>query len=265
MDYIKNNLKKKKLYQCPILNKQKQLKDIVFYNQKNIISNHSVVIMAGGLGKRLLPYTEKVPKPLIKINGKPMLEKIITQLKKFGLNSIYLSLNYKSKMIENYFKNGSKLQVSIKYLKEKKKLGTAGSLSLLEKKIGNPLIVMNCDIITNLDFNKLIDFYNKNKVSALMCVKEYKLQVPYGVVNLNKYLIKNIDEKPVQKFFVNAGIYLINPNVIKFIPKNKYYDMPELFKKLIKEKKKITAYPVTENWTDAGNFNELKKFNVSFE
>jgi len=266
LDYekIQINLKNKKLLHCPVLNSKNQLIDIIFLEEKKIIRPNKVVIMAGGLGKRLLPYTKKTPKPLIKIDGKPMLERIIFQLKKYGLKKIYLSLNYKSQLIEKYFGDGQKFQVSIKYLKEKKKMGTAGSLSLLSEKIDDPLLVMNCDIITELDFKKMIEYYEKNRADALMCVKEYTFQVPYGVVNLDKISLKSIDEKPVQKFFVNAGIYLINPKEIKLIPRNKFFDMPELFKILSKKNKKIVAYPVTENWSDAGSFEELKKFNVNF-
>tara|TARA_A100001015_G_scaffold262492_1_gene308747 strand:+ start:576 stop:1610 length:1035 start_codon:yes stop_codon:yes gene_type:complete len=260
---VQFNLKNKKLLHCPVLSSKNKLIDIIFLEEKKMIRPNKVVIMAGGLGKRLLPYTKKIPKPLIKIDGKPMLERIIFQLKKYGLNKIYLSLNYKSHLIEKYFGDGKKFQVSIKYLKEKKKMGTAGSLSLLSEKINDPLLVMNCDIITELDFKKLIEYYEKNRADALMCVKEYAFQVPYGVVNLDKISLKSIDEKPVQKFFVNAGIYLINPKEIKLIPQNKFFDMPELFKILSKKNKKIVAYPVTENWSDAGSFEELKKFNVN--
>jgi len=264
IEQIQFDLKNKMLLHCPIVNVKKELIDIIFLDEKKTIRNNTVVIMAGGLGKRLLPYTKKIPKPLIKINGKPILERIILQLKKFGLNKIYLSVNYKSELIEKYFGDGKKFRISIKYLREKKKLGTGGSLTLLKDNISGPLLIMNCDIITNLDFKKLIEYYEKNKADALMCLKEYSFQVPYGVVDLDKIYIKGIDEKPIHKFFVNAGIYLIDSKMITLIPKNKNFDMPELFKILSKKNKKIIAYPVTENWTDAGSFKELKNFDVDF-
>ena len=221
------------------------------------------IIMAGGLGKRLRPLTEDVPKPLLKVGSKPILEKIIENCVKSGFKKVFLSVNYKSEMIKEAFGNGSDWGITIEYIEETKKLGTAGALSLLPARPPKTILVMNGDLLTDLNFQELMHFHMEHKVSATMCVKEYEFSVPFGVVNVgsSNNKIIGIDEKPVQKFFINAGIYLLEPEVLEDVAKNSYLDMPDLFKILLKKEKSTSVFPIHEYWLDIGRIEDYKKAN----
>lgn len=251
----------KKLYQIPIVDDEGKLVDIEDLATLLKINNrrNRVVLMAGGLGTRLRPLTEDIPKPLLKVGNKPILETIIENFAKYGFVNITISVNYKSDMIKEYFGDGSKLGVNIDYIEETKRLGTAGALSLLTDKPQEPFFVMNGDLLTNVNFSHLLDFHSLENSIATMCVREYDYQVPYGVVETNGSNITSIKEKPVQKFFVNAGIYTLSPQVFDYIPKNEFYDMPTLFEKLINEKLKTISFPVHEYWLDIGKMSDFEQ------
>ncbi len=265
-DQILNKMKKKNVRQCPVLNEKKIVIDIKYSDDVNINypkkeiekKENPVIIMAGGLGTRLLPITKEIPKGMIKINGKPILEQLIINLKENGFNKILISVNYKSQMIKEYFRKGSKFGVKISYIEEKKKLGTAGALSLIdEKKYNQSIIVMNCDLITNISFLELLKFHKQACSSATMCVKDYHVKVPFGVVETQKDSIINLIEKPNKSFFVNAGIYVLNPDILKLIPKNTFYNMTDLFHNLIKSNITPKIFPIIEDWTDIGTREDL--------
>ncbi len=255
----------KKIYQIPIIDKNKKVVGVHTIDEfiKPYGKSNKVVIMAGGMGVRLRPLTKNLPKPMLKVGNKPILEIIIDRIKKSGYKNIIISVNYKSKIIKNYFGNGKKFGVKIDYIHEKKKMGTAGALSLIKAKLNEPFFVINGDIITNLDFEKMIDFHKKHKSQATMCIREYNIESPYGEIKTDNENIVLIEEKPTHKVFVNAGIYILNPECINFIPK-KFYDMPTLFKKMIAIKKKTVSFPLGEYWIDIGGFNEYKKANIDY-
>lgn len=257
---------KNKVYQIPILDNNKKVIDVedlatllTKANRKN-----KVILMAGGLGTRLKPLTQKTPKPLLKIGSKPILETIIENFSNHGFKDIIISVNYKANMIKDYFQDGSKFGVNIEYIEETKRLGTAGALSLLKEKPKEPFFVMNADLLTNINFSHLLDFHSFGNSMATMCVREYDFQVPYGVIEIENDSIKSIVEKPIQKFFVNAGIYLLSPKTLDYIPKNHFFDMPSLFDKLIKDEHKLLSFPIHEYWLDIGRMEDFQRAQIEF-
>ena len=216
--------------------------------------------MAGGLGMRLRPLTSKIPKPMLHVGPKPILQTIIESFTAYGYINFTICVNYKSEIICDYFGDGDKFGVNISYIQESKPLGTAGALSLIDK-IEDEFFVMNADLLTNADFSKLHHYHKINKSIATMCVREYEMQVPYGVVNLDDNTIKSITEKPRQKFHVSAGIYMLNPQILNFIPKNEYLDMPDLFNSLATKNQNPKAYLINEEWLDIGRIEEYNLAN----
>jgi dTDP-glucose pyrophosphorylase len=218
-----------------------------------------VVFMAGGMGSRLKPLTDEIPKPLLKIGSKPILETILENFLEYGFKRFYISLNYKGELIEEHFGDGSRWGIEIRYLREKEKLGTAGALALLPEKPVMPVLVMNADVLTKVNFQQLLDFHQEHKAQATMCVREYDFQVPYGVVKIDKHRIYSIEEKPIQRFFVNAGIYVLEPETLQLISENTNFDMPTLFQKLIANKKETAVFPVREYWLDVGRMDDFER------
>ena len=210
--------------------------------------------MAGGLGLRLGSLTKNCPKPMLPINGKPILEHIINKLKLNGFQNIYISVNYLKNQIVDYFENGDNFGVKISYIYEKKPLGTAGSLKKLEGKIKTKdFIVLNGDILSSVDISKLLNFHKKNQSFATMAIRNYEIQNKYGVVIMNGMEITKFVEKPTIKNYINAGVYVLNKEILNYIEKNKKIDMPKLFLLAKKKKKLISACPVYENWADIGS------------
>lgn len=228
------------------------------------IKDNWVVIMAGGVGARLRPLTDDRPKPLLEVGGKPILETILENFVGFGFHSFFISVNYKSEMIEEFCCDGCKWGVEINYLREKKKMGTAGALSLLPVKPEKPLIIINADVLTNVNIHQLLDFHNAHKAAATMCVQDYHFEVPYGVVNINQHRIMGLDEKPVHRFFVNAGIYVLEPTVLDVIPVQESFDMTDLFTRLIDRGFETVAFPIREYWMDIGRVEDYKKANGDY-
>lgn len=254
------------IYQIPIIDKQGKLVDII--DLATLIKirkrKNRVILMAGGLGTRLRPLTENIPKPLLNVGNKPILETIIRNFAKHGFENITISVNYKANMIEEYFKDGREFGVHIDYIKEEKRLGTAGSLSLMKNIPQEPFFVMNADLLTDTNFENLLHFHHNENSMATMCVREYDFQVPYGVIETNGSQIKSIIEKPIQKFFVNAGIYLLSPKVLEVIPQNEFYDMPTLFNSLIDKNNNVVSFPLHEYWIDIGRIEEYEKANNEY-
>lgn len=256
----------KKIYQIPIVDSAGKLVGIEEVDEllKPKLKTHKVVLMVGGLGTRLRPLTEKMPKPMLKVGDKPILETIILNFKKYGFVDILLSVSYKSEMIENYFGDGSKFGVKIEYIHEKQRMGTAGALSLMREKLEEPFFVMNGDLLTNINFEHMMDFHMQNVSIATMGVREYDFQVPYGVVNVDGINIKSIVEKPVHNFFVSGGVYVLSADVLRYIPKNEFFDMPTLFEKIIADGQKSISFPIREYWLDIGRVEEFEKANNEY-
>jgi NDP-sugar pyrophosphorylase family protein len=175
-----------------------------------------------------------------------------------------LSVNYKKEIIKDYFQDGRYHGVNISYIIEEKRLGTAGALSLLYDHPKHPFIVMNGDLLTKINYNNLLEFHLKNNSLGTMCIREYEYQIPYGVIETNNHRILSIEEKPIHRYFANAGVYVLNPEVINYIPNDSFFDMPDLFKKLLSDKKGVTAFPLREYWMDIGKMEEFKKANDDF-
>ncbi|HBT87884.1 nucleotidyltransferase family protein [Desulfobacter sp.] len=244
----------------PILDSDGRIVDLIL--KKNLFEDkilNPVFIMAGGLGTRLRPLTNDCPKPMLPVGNKPILEIILNNFIESGFSNFYISVNYKAKMIEEYFGDGSNKNVSITYLKEKKRLGTAGSLSLLESIPNEPVIVMNGDLLTKVNFSQLIDFHKSSGAMATLCVRKHDLQIPFGVAEVDNCRLTGLEEKPVNSMFINAGIYALNADAIKMIPPNEYYDMTDLFSKLLRQDKQPAVFPVREYWLDIGRISEYEK------
>ncbi|WP_297443251.1 nucleotidyltransferase family protein [Sulfurimonas sp.] len=258
---------RKQIYQIPIVDDEGKLvkiEDLAKLLKTNAKQNR-VILMAGGLGTRLRPLTQDVPKPLLKVGNKPILETIIENFAKYGFVNITISVNYKAKMIKEYFGDGSALGVNIDYIEESKRLGTAGALSLIEERPQEPFFVMNADLLTNVNFEHLLDFHSFEKSVATMCVREYDYQVPYGVIQTDGSRILSIAEKPVHKFFVNAGIYVLSPQAFEYIPKGEFYDMPTLFEDIIKDELKTISFPIHEYWLDIGRMSDFEQAQVEYK
>ena len=256
----------KKLHQIPIVDKDgilvgiKEIDELLKPDHKS----NRVVLMVGGLGTRLRPLTDNMPKPMLKVGNKPILETIILNFKKYGFVNIVLCVSYKSEIIEEYFKDGSEFGVNIEYVHENKRMGTAGALSLVKEKLDEPFFVMNGDLLTNINFENMMEYHVSNSSVATMGVREYDFQVPYGVVKTDGVDIVSIEEKPVHQFFVSGGVYVLSPEVLRYIPEDEYYDMPTLFEKVIKEKEKSISFLIHEYWLDIGRIEEFEKANNEF-
>jgi len=201
---------------------------------------------------------------MLQIGDKPLLEIILLNFIEYGFHRFYISVNYKADIIEEYFKDGSKWGVEIDYLREKKKMGTAGSLSMLPKDvIHEPVIVMNADLLTRANFNQFLDFHLSHQSAATMAIRKYEFQMPYGAVKTNNYHIVSIDEKPVKQFFVNAGMYILSPNVLSDIS-DSYCDMTSLFQDISDKGLQTVAFPIREYWLDIGGIKEYKQGAIDY-
>jgi len=218
---------------------------------------NTVVLMAGGLGTRLRPLTESMPKPLLAVGDKPIIQTIIENFVDQGFSQFVICINYQGEKIKHFCGNGSRWNANIVYVEEDKPLGTAGALSLLKETPGDAFFVMNADLLTKVDYVRLLDFHKKQGHVASMCIREYRHQVPYGVVKLDEHRIVNVIEKPNYYYYVNAGIYCLSPEVLRYIPKDDYFDMTELFSKLIKLSKCVGSFPLREYWMDVGRMDDF--------
>lgn len=219
---------------------------------RSVPHTNPIVIMAGGRGTRLRSLTDSCPKPLLNIGNKPLLENLVIMLAKQGYCRVYLSIHYRGEMIEEYFGDGSKWGVSIEYLKEDTPLGTAGALSLLPGTFSEPIVVLNGDLLTRVDFTQLINFHCEHKGMATMGVKLYEYQVPYGVVQINDKQVVQLVEKPIERHFINAGIYALDPSCLKLVPHNTPFNMTDLFDRILESGGACLSFPLTEYWLDVG-------------
>lgn len=251
--------------QMPILDEQGIVLDILFAKALPATvqaNSHPVVIMAGGLGTRLRPVTESTPKPMVEVGGKPVLETIIRQLRMQGFCSITLCVNHLAEIIIDHFQDGSRFGVEISYVQERQRMGTAGALSLLPQS-DLPVIVMNGDILTSVNFNKLLSFHYEYEAHATMGLNRLQYRLPYGVVELENWNITSFVEKPVYDFFINAGIYVIGPAALALVPPEQYFDMPALFDLVPQERR--AAFPIHEYWLDIGQHEDLARATAEFK
>jgi dTDP-glucose pyrophosphorylase len=224
-----------------------------------------VVVMAGGLGTRLAELTRDTPKPMLRVGTRPILETILRGLADQGFRRFHLAVNYKAEQIEAHFGDGSNLGVEIRYLRERERLGTAGSLSLLSELPSQPLVVMNADLLTKEDFGAMVDCHVKTGAVATMAVRNYEMQVPFGVVRERDGSIETIEEKPTQRFMVNAGMYVLSPEAVSMVPRQQYYDMPMLFHNLVQAGRSARCYLISGYWIDIGRMGDFERANVEFD
>ena len=245
----------------PVLDNNDKLVDLLSFNniKEKKSSELRVIIMAGGKGTRLKPYTDNCPKPMIKVCGKPMLELILEKCIASGFSKFYFSVNYLKEQIISYFGDGKVWDVDIKYLIEDKPLGTAGSLSLFKDFNEEPILVMNGDVLTTFDFNKMLDFHLKNNLDATLAVREEYLKFPYGVVEIDGIKLKSFQEKPILKKLVNAGVYVLSKKLFSHIKNNTFSDMPDLLSYAKLNNGSVGVFPLHEYWIDIGRPETLEK------
>lgn len=262
-----NMMKSRGIRQIPLVDKTGCVVGIEVL--KNLLESderpNTVVIMAGGLGTRLRPLTKDCPKPLLELGNQPILETILEGLIADGFNRFYISVNYMAEMIKDYFRDGSEWGVDIAYLHEESRLGTAGPLSLLPERPDETMIVMNGDILTKLNYIHLLDFHYEHGAAATICVREHQTQVPYGVVETEEQCVVGIEEKPIETYFVNGGIYVLEPETLKYVPEDEFYDMPDLFNRMVDQDRSVSAFPVREYWQDIGRRKDFRRVDGEYK
>ena len=255
-------MEKYQVLQLPVVNDLGKIVGLV--NLHDLLNKHRydnpVFLMAGGFGTRLRPLTDNCPKPMLKVGDKPILEQILLNFVEAGFYRFFISTHYMPEVIREHFGNGEKWGVSIQYVYEDEPLGTGGALGLLpHDEIDLPLFMMNGDLLTSLNLHSFLEFHEKHGSAATMCVREYEYKVPYGVITSEGVQIKSMVEKPVQKFFVNAGIYLLNPELVKSVGPDTRIDMPTLLEQQIHAEKPVNMFPIHEYWMDIGRLDDFHK------
>ena len=252
-------MKVNRILQLPILDSKSMVVGLHVWdsiNSSNTLEN-MMVIMAGGKGTRLRPYTENCPKPMLQVGEKPILEHIIKRANEDGFKNFLISLNYLGEMIEDYFGDGSKFNVNINYLKEDKPLGTAGCLSLIKTIPDKPFVVTNGDVLTQIHYDQILNFHLRQKAQATMAVRQHETQVQYGVVMTEGVELIGFKEKPIYLNHVNAGVYVLNPEALKYLDYEMHCDMPELFESIKLNAGSTIVYPMHESWLDIGRPDDL--------
>jgi len=253
-------IKVNQCYEIPIVDSINRIVGLrtldTFIGQKQ---EAEAVIMAGGMGTRLRPLTKDIPKPLVQLDGKPILFILLDQLILSGFRKITLALNYKAALIRRSIEQMPKYIDRVNFIEEKERLGTAGALSLLPGLPERPFFVMNCDLLTKVDFRAMLAYHEKEENSLTMAVRIQKFQLPFGVVKMNAASVDAVEEKPIQSYFANAGIYILNPKILEYIPKNEFYDMPDLVNSVIHNKHAVGSFPIHEYWLDIGQPRELRQ------
>jgi dTDP-glucose pyrophosphorylase/predicted transcriptional regulator len=264
-DQLLQKMQELDLLQIPVVDSDGQvtgLETLQHLLEKKRYDN-PVFLMAGGFGTRLRPLTEHTPKPMLNVGTKPILETILEQFIETGFYNFFISTHYMAEVVHAYFGDGSEWNVSIQYVHEKEPLGTAGALGLLPKNLPDlPIVMMNGDLLTKVDFIELLSYHNEHGGDATMCVREYDYQVPYGVVKADEHRITSIVEKPVQKFFVNAGIYVLAPSILNGVDGEGFLDMPHLLSEKIKNNEQVNMFPLHEYWLDIGQMEQFEQAQI---
>jgi NDP-sugar pyrophosphorylase family protein len=252
-----------KVFQLPIVDRMRRVVGLHLLDEITTKPKRSnlMVIMAGGMGKRLRPYTENCPKPLLPVKGKPMLEHIIEQARSEGFVNFILAVHYLGQMIVDHFGNGDRLGVQIEYLREQSPLGTAGALELLNPIPEVPFVVTNGDVMTDIRYGELLDFHIRHDAVATMAVRVHEWQHPFGVVQTQGVEIVGFEEKPVNRSHINAGVYALDPEALSVLSAGTTCDMPILFERLHLKNKRTVAYPMHEPWLDVGRPEDLQVAN----
>ena len=250
----------------PVVDSENKLVRVINLDDLDFnLKQNRVVIMAGGLGSRLGHLTKDTPKPMLEIGGKPLLEQLIESFVEYGFTEFLITVNFKAEVIMDYFGDGKERGVNIKYVVEKEKLGTGGSLSLIQEELNDPFFVVNGDIVTSLDFGQLLNYHIQKEAFGTMCVKEYEHQIPYATIEEESSKLKKINEKPVVKYMVNSGIYVLDPAAIEYVPKNEFFDLPTLFELAQNDGKAVYTYKMNDFWLDIGQIKDYEIANEQFK
>lgn len=244
----------------PIIDDNNRVVDLI--TMEELIPSDSLplqaVIMAGGFGSRLHPFTEQTPKPMLHVGGRPLMEVILEQLRLAGIQKVNITTHYLPEKITEHFGDGKSFGVELSYVNEEQPLGTGGALGLLPQPAG-PMLVVNGDVLTQVNYRAMLAFHNENHADMTVAVRQYEIEIPYGVVECDGVIIKALREKPRMEYFVNAGIYLLNPSVYDFIPSGKHFNMTDLIKWLIDANRIVASFPVSEYWLDIGQPKDYAK------
>lgn len=248
------------ILQLPLIDENQRVVDLVLLKNLQLDTGPSMqaLIMAGGFGKRLMPLTEDCPKPMLPIGGRPLLELTLERLTASGVENVHISTHYLPDKIVEHFGNGSKFGVNLNYVQEKRPLGTGGALGLLGD-ITQTTLVINGDIVTDLDFRAMVEFHREHDAAATVAVAKYDVTVPYGVVRHDGVEVTGLSEKPIIRQFINAGIYIVEPRVERYLERDKFFNMTDLIERLIAGGERVVAFPVREYWIDVGQTSDYER------
>jgi dTDP-glucose pyrophosphorylase len=260
-------LKLSGLHQLPVVDKNGCVVGLEVINDyfKTDTREETVVIMAGGLGRRLGDLTHDAPKPMLRVGSRPILETIVRSLCEQGFSRVYLAVNYKADQIEAHFGDGSSFGIEVQYLREQKRMGTAGALSLLSSQQEHPILVTNADLLTNTDYGSMIDSHLLTRSAATIAVRRYEMQVPFGVIEEEGDQISTVVEKPTYHFLVSAGIYVFSPTVLDLVPRDQFFDMPMLFESIMEQGLSMRSYHIDGYWLDIGQPSDYEQANQDFQ
>lgn len=249
----------------PVLDHDKRIVRVVNFSEQKSMLPLDVVIMAGGEGQRLRPLTEKKPKPLLEVGNKPIIEHGIDRLASYGVNFITISINYLGEQVVEYFGDGSSKKININYVKEENKLGTIGSVSLVDEFHNDHILVMNSDLLTNIDFEEFYrEFISKGADMSVACIP-YNVNIPYAIIDTDNEHVLGLKEKPTLTYYSNAGIYLIRKEHLSLIPHKGFYNATDLIERLIELQKKVVYYPILGYWLDIGKMDDFNKAQEDFK
>lgn len=269
-------MKRYRISSLPILSWDRSIKDILFEansenrktpkDKKYSLQKIAVIVMAGGKGTRLYPYTKILPKPLIPVGDIPILERILNRFCEYGVKEFYLTVNYKKEMIKSYFMEGPR-PYQIRYVEEAKPLGTAGSIRLIEEQFCEPVIITNCDTLIEADYGKIMEYHDMSENDMTIVASLKNTVIQYGVLHTKEYgIVTSLEEKPQLSYFINTGMYIVNPEFLEWIPKDRVFHMTELAEIMIESNKRVGIYPINENsFLDMGEFEEMKKMEERIE
>jgi len=259
-DQLLELMRRHALRHIPLVSANQRVVDVALLTELAIPERLalSAVVMAGGYGTRLRPLTENIPKSMLPVGDRPLLAHMIEQLERAGIHRVNLATHYRREIIAEHFGDGRDFRVEIQYVNEAEPLGTAGALSLVAE-TPEPLLVINGDILTRVDYRAMLDFHREHQADMTVAVRTHELRVPYGVVETDGVAVRGISEKPVVKQFINAGIYLLNPDVRRAIPTGRAYDMTELIAQLVAERRCVICFPVHEYWIDIGQADDYRR------
>jgi dTDP-glucose pyrophosphorylase len=264
---ILSTMRRLGLHQIPVVDAQGVVVGLELVDDYLItpVRENWVVVMAGGIGSRLEDLTRDTPKPMLKVGARPLLETIVRSYAAQGFRHFYFAVHYKAEQIEAHFGDGSALGIEIQYLREQERLGTAGALSLLPRTPTLPIVVTNADLLTKEDYSRMVDRHVEANADATMAVREYEMQVPFGVVREREGRIEGIEEKPVQRFVVSAGMYVLSPQALRLVPAGRFFDMPSLFDAMVREGMRTRCHYIDGYWLDIGRLPDYERANVDFD